>query len=75
MLDETKNKWKSAVFFQDKISAFRYCRGRKYNSVFLDSDVGFRNNIDLIALKLHSPEQFWQFTKGLVHIEMIYIGV
>ena len=56
VLGEAKYKWKSAVFFQDKISAFRYCRGRKYNSVFLDSDVGSRNNIDLIALKLHSPQ-------------------
>lgn len=45
-------KWQSAVFCQNPSSAFKYCRKRQYDSVFLDSDVGFSKNIDLFRLKL-----------------------
>ena len=49
-------KWQRTVFFENSSAAFRHCIKLRYDSLFLDSDVGFRKNIDLIRLKLSTPK-------------------
>ena len=55
-LTTSNPKWQRTVFFENPSAAFRHCRERRYDSVFLDSDVGFRKNIDLMRLKLSTPK-------------------
>lgn len=47
-------KWQTTIFLKDHAQAFEYCRNRRYKKLFIDSDVGFQKNIDLIKLKIFS---------------------
>ncbi len=55
-LNNNNFMWRGACFFQDPHAALKYCKHRNYDSVFLDSDVGFRRNFDLIMLKIFRPK-------------------
>lgn len=51
-LTDSHQKWRRASFFKNHEAAYKHCRRKKYDRVFVDSDVGLRKNIDLIRLKL-----------------------
>ena len=55
-LNIKQDKWRSVTFFCSTSRALRHCRRQGYDSVLIDSDVGFRKNTDLIKLKLFSPK-------------------
>lgn len=53
-LIEASTIWRHAIFLKNHVEAFKYCRKRRYEKLFIDSDVGFQKNIDLIKLKICS---------------------
>lgn len=54
-LTTSNTKWRRAVFFKEFSAGYRYCATQQYDKVFLDTDVGFRQNITLIGMRLKSP--------------------
>jgi hypothetical protein len=47
--------WASISLFGDRMAAIRACAHRKHEQVFVDSDVGVRIYLSLLALKLRRP--------------------
>ncbi len=65
------------IFFRNDLEAFKMACNKKYNKLFMDSDVGFSRNLTLINLKVRSRRTVLAvYEEGLgTYRDDLYLGI
>ena len=54
-VEKYRAKWGDVHFFSSHDSMFQHCLATRYATLFMDSDVGFKKNVELLRIRLRSP--------------------